>query len=135
MLCSEVMNREVRIASERDEASKAAKIMKEYDIGFVPVCDADRRRLVGTLTDRDIAVRLVADGKAPNTPVHDIMSPQVVFCHDDDDVTEARELMEAHQLSRMIVLDNNEQISGIISLGDLAGDDATTETLEVIKQR
>jgi CBS domain-containing protein len=134
MLCSDLMNRDIKIINLQDDASSAAKMMRDCDIGFVPVCDSQRGKLVGTLTDRDIAVRLVAASKNPNTPIRDIMTSKVIFCHEDDDVTEARELMESHQVSRMMVLDSHEQIAGIIGLRDIAGDDETSETLAAIKQ-
>ena len=134
MLCSEVMNRDVKIIGESEPTAMAAEMMREHDIGFIPVCDAARKKLVGTITDRDIALRLVGQRKLPDTPVAEIMTKHLIFCHSDEDIIEARELMEGNQVSRMIVLDSNDQIAGVISLADLSGDDETRETLEAIKQ-
>lgn len=134
MLCREVMNRDVKVIAENESAAMAAEMMRKHDIGFIPVCDSNRKKLVGTITDRDIALRLVSQRKQPDTPVAEIMTKHLIFCHSDEDVTEARELMEGNQVSRMIVLDSNEQIAGIISLANLSGDDETRETLEAIKQ-
>jgi CBS domain-containing protein len=134
MLCSEVMNRDVKVIAENEPTALAAEMMRKYDIGFIPVCDSDRKKLVGTITDRDIVLRLVCECKQPDIPVREVMTKQLIFCHSDEDVTEARELMEGNQVSRMIVLDSNEHIAGIISLADLSADDETRETLEAIKQ-
>ena len=134
MLCSEIMNRDIKVISESESAAKAAEMMYDYDIGFIPVYDANRKKLVGTVTDRDIALRLVAQHKQPDTPVAEIMTKNLIFCHSDEDVMEARELMEGNQVSRMIVLDSNDQIAGIISLADLPDDDENSETLKAIKQ-
>ncbi len=138
MQCSEVMNRDVQIITENESAVRAAEMMQQHDIGFIPVCDSNRKKLVGTITDRDIALRLVSQRKQPDTPVAEIMTKHLIFCHSDEDVTEARELMEGNQVSRMIVLDSNEQIAGIISLADLSREDETRdethETLKVIKE-
>ncbi len=137
MLCGEIMENNVKFVGQNDDAGKAAKIMRDAEIGFVPVCDPKSSKLVGTLTDRDITIRLVAENKPPKTRVADIMSTHPIFCHADDDVEEARELMEAHQVSRMIVLDENERVTGVISLADITGNDRTAragETLSEIKQ-
>ena len=137
MLCSEIMEDKVKSVDQNDDVGKAAKMMRDSEIGFVPVCDPESSKLVGTLTDRDITIRLVAENKPPKTKVAEIMSRAPMFCHCNDDVEEARELMEANQISRMIVLDENERLAGVISLFDIAGiesTDRTGETLSEIKQ-
>jgi CBS domain-containing protein len=127
------MEPNVQIVSESDDVEQAAKKMRESEIGFLPVCDSTGRNLVGTLTDRDITLRLVAEGKPPDTKVGEVMTTLPVFCHFDDNVDQARELMGKHQISRMIILDGNDEIAGVISLADIAGDPSSGETLKEIK--
>jgi CBS domain-containing protein len=94
--------------------------MKELDVGTLPVC-GDDDRLVGMVTDRDITVRAVANGRDPKTTlVNDAMSPGVVTCYEDQDIDEAARLMEDRQIRRVVVLDHDQRITGILSLGDLA---------------
>ena len=122
-------------SSTDDEVGSAAKTMRDAEIGFLPVCDPENNKIVGTLTDRDIAIRLVAEGKEPETPVSDVMTTAPIFCHSDDDIAKARELMESHQVSRMIVLDDNDGLAGIISLADIAADEESSgQTLHEIKR-
>src|SRR5258708_40169066 len=102
MLCSEIMENTVKFVRQNDAVSKAAEMMRDGEIGFVPVCDPKSSKLIGTLTDRDIAVRLLAENKPLKTRLAEIMSTAPVFYHAGDNVEEARELMEAHQISRMI---------------------------------
>ena len=103
--------------------------MKEAEIGFLLVCDPENNKIVGTLTDRDIAIRLVAQRKEAETSVSEIMSTAPIFCHSDDDVDKARELMESHQVSRMIVLDDNDGLAGILSLRDITDNESSAQTL------
>jgi CBS domain-containing protein len=98
---------------------EAARIMKQQDVGPVPVLE--NGRLVGMLTDRDITVRATAEGKDPNgTPVREVMTPEVVYCFEDDDVREAARKMEEHQIRRLIVLNRDKRLAGIVALGDIA---------------
>ena len=83
-------------------------------------------KLLGTLTDRDIAVRLVAEGREAAIPISDVMTTAPIFCHSHDDIDKARDLMESHQVSRVIVLDDNDGLAGIISLADVADDQSLT---------
>jgi CBS domain-containing protein len=97
----------------------AADKMRYLDLGALPVCDGDR--LVGMLTDRDIAVRAAAEGWDPmKTQVRDVMTPEVVFCFEDEDVEEAARLMEERQIRRLLILNREERLVGVVSLGDLA---------------
>ena len=134
MLCSEIMEDKVKSVDQNDDVGKAAKMMRDSEIGFVPVCDPESSKLVGTLTDRDITIRLVAENKPPKTNVAEIMSTAPMYCHTDDDVEEARELMEAHRISGMIVVDENEKLAGVISLADIAGTGTTDEAGETLTQ-
>ncbi len=97
----------------------AARKMRTLDVGLLPVCDDDR--LAGTITDRDIAIRGVADGLDPHTTtVRQVMSPGVICCSEDDDVEVAARLMEDKQIRRLPVLNDQGRLVGIVSLGDLA---------------
>ena len=88
-------------------------------MGVLPVCNGDR--LVGMLTDRDVTIRVVADGRDPKTTtVEQAMTRQVVYCFEDQDIEEAERVMEKHQIRRLPVLDRDKRIVGIVSLGDLA---------------
>jgi CBS domain-containing protein len=93
--------------------------MKSLEIGPLPVCDNDR--LVGMITDRDITVRATAEGDAPtDVCVRDVMTPEVVYCFEDGPVEEAARLMHEKQVRRLVVLNNDKRMVGIVSLGDLA---------------
>jgi CBS domain-containing protein len=119
MQVKEVMSRNVRCVGPDASLREAACAMKDWDVGPLPVCDNDR--LAGLLTDRDIAVRAVAEGKDPqSTRVRDVMTPGVVYCFEDDDVQEAARLMEEKQIRRLLVLNPDKRLTGIVSLGDLA---------------
>ena len=119
MRVSEAMTREVRVANPGQSIREVAKIMAEIDAGAMPVGDNDR--LVGVVTDRDITIRCVADGHDPRTDhVSDAMTPEVFYCFDDNDVTDAAELMRDKQVRRLPVLNHDKKMVGIVALGDLA---------------
>src|SRR3954467_1234113 len=119
MKVSDVMSRDVQLATPKQSIRDAAKIMAKIDAGILPVGENDR--LVGIITDRDIAVRAVAAGKGPETPVRDVMSTeQVMYCFEDDDVDDVARNMGDVKVRRLPVMDRNKRLVGIISLGDLA---------------
>jgi CBS domain-containing protein len=98
---------------------EAAERMRDLDSGVLPVGQQDR--VVGMLTDRDITIRATAAGKDPNqTRVEAVMTPDVVYCYEDEDARDAARKMEEHQLRRLIVLNRDKRLVGILSLGDLA---------------
>jgi CBS domain-containing protein len=98
---------------------EAAQIMNRLGVGALPVCKGER--LVGLVTDRDITIRSTAEGRDPRqTPVRDVMSPDPVVCFEDQDVSFCVELMERKQIRRLPVVDQDQRLVGIISLGDLA---------------
>jgi CBS domain-containing protein len=100
-------------------AMEAAAKMRQLDVGSLPVCDGEK--LQGLLTDRDIAVRLVAAGlDASTTKVREIMTPDATYCFDDQTLQEAAALMEAHQIRRLPILNRDKCLIGMLSLGDLA---------------
>jgi len=109
---------------------EAAAKMRELDVGSLPVCDGER--LLGLLTDRDIAIRLVAAGlDASVTTVSAIMTPDASYCFDDQTLDEAAVLMEAHQIRRLPILNRDKKLIGILSLGDLAIRTSGTEDREL----
>src|SRR5688572_1692360 len=120
MKVKDIMTEEVEIVHPDDSLKEAAQKMRDRDIGFLPVCDGDR--LVGVVTDRDIAVRSTAEGTDPNTSVgRDLVTSPVVYCFDDQDLKEAAKLMEEHQIRRVAVLSRaDKRLVGVVSLGDIA---------------
>jgi len=124
MKIAEVMSRDVQIASPDQSIASAARVMMEIDAGSLPVGENDR--LVGVLTDRDIAVRAVAKEMPPTTKVRDVMSAEVLYCYDDQTLDEVARNMADQQLRRLPVLDRDKRLVGIVSLADLARNGSTT---------
>jgi CBS domain-containing protein len=118
MKVNEAMSREVRLASPDDPIREVARLMREIDSGVVPVGDNDR--LVGMITDRDIAIRAVGEGKSPDTPVREVMTRDMQYCFDDEDVGTVCEKMADQQIRRLPVVNRDKRLVGILSLGDLA---------------
>ncbi len=119
MKVNEIITHEPEVIRPETALIEAAQKMKSMDIGMLPVCDGDR--LVGVITDRDIAVRGVAQGYDPKTArVQEVMTPEVIYCFDDEDVKEAAKKMEEKQVRRLPVLNREKRLVGIVSLGDLA---------------
>jgi CBS domain-containing protein len=130
---ADVMTRDVAVLAPFESIQSAAQLMDELNVGAVPVCDG--QRLVGVITDRDIAVRAVASGLQPDTPIADAMSEPVHWCYEDQPLSELMDQMREAQLRRIPVVDHDKHLVGIISLGDLVtrGDrDASAETLQQI---
>lgn len=116
---SDVMTRGVRTLAAEDTLLRAAQAMQELDVGVIPVCEGDQ--LVGVVTDRDIVVRGVAQGcAADKTQLGDVMSRDPQTCFDDQPVDEVLERMREAQIRRMPVVDHEEHLVGILSLGDVA---------------
>jgi len=137
MRVKEIMTQGVDTVAPDATVKDAAQKMEQLDIGPVPVCDGER--LMGMLTDRDITVRVVAQGCDPaTTKVREVMTSDVVYCFEDQDVQEAARLMEQQQIRRLPVLNRNKWLVGIISLGDLAvrsGDRALAgKTIEQVSE-
>ncbi|MBX3540742.1 MAG: CBS domain-containing protein [Chelatococcus sp.] len=135
MRVSEVMTRDVRVASPDDTIQQAARIMAEIDAGIVPVGDNDR--LVGMLSDRDIAVRAVAQGKDPSTPIGEVMTRDIKYCFEDEDAEEVCQNLGDQQIRRIPVVDRAKRLVGILSLGDIAtsnGVSGVGETLAAISR-
>lgn len=137
MRISEVMTREVRIASPDDTLADAAKLMAQLDAGVLPVANSER--LIGMITDRDIAIRGVAEGLGPDAKVKDVMTADVKYCYEDDQCEDVARNMGEIQLRRLPVVNRQKKLVGIVSLGDLAvtmGPDGETvgDTLAGISQ-
>jgi CBS domain-containing protein len=120
MRVRDVMTRGVECAKTDESIADAARRMQQLNVGSLPVV-GDSRKLVGIITDRDITVRATADASDPSaTSVRDIMTPHVTFCFDDQNLADAAHLMEEKQVRRLVVLDREQHLVGIVSLGDLA---------------
>ena len=125
MQLREVMTPHIEEITAQANLQEAAQKMKSLDVGSLPVCENDR--IVGMLTDRDIAVRAVAEGRDPKqTRVRDAMTSGAIFCYEDDDIREAARIMEEKQIRRLPVFNRQGRAVGMVSLGDIAtriGDD------------
>ena len=119
MLCRDLMKSEVHCVSMDATVSDAAKLMRDEQIGFLPICD-EEKNVIGILTDRDIAVRVVADNRSLDEPVASFMTPEIVACRSEDDLSVAQELMGELQVSRIICLNEDGELDGVISLSDIA---------------
>jgi len=119
MKIADVMTAEVDVVKPDQTIQQAASFMLRADAGSIPVCDGER--LVGMVTDRDIAVRAVAEGMGPDTPVRETMSDEVLYCFEDDDVEEVAAKMSERQVRRMpVVAREDKRLVGIVSLGDMS---------------
>lgn len=117
MKVSDCMCRNVRLCSPDDSLRDVARKMKEADAGALPV--GDKNRLIGMITDRDIVLRAVAEGKGLDTPVREVMTWQVYYAFDDEDLEKAAETMSELKIRRLPVLNHQRQMVGILSLGDV----------------
>jgi len=133
MRCEEIMKRDVHCVQPTDPVQAAARRMRDADIGFLPVCDSSRK-VLGAITDRDIALRIVADGRPPTTAIGDVMTREVVACAPGDDVRRAEELMGKQHKSRMIVADEEWRLVGVISLSDIAQVEDASRASQTMKQ-
>ena len=119
MQVKDIMTRDVEIARRDTLLTDAAESMRVHDIGMLPVCDGDQ--LVGVVTDRDITVRATANKLHPElVRCQDVMTPNVVFCFEDQEVVEAGAIMQDHKIRRLPVVNRQRRLVGIISIGDIA---------------
>jgi CBS domain-containing protein len=132
MRVEEVMS-EATCCKESDSVRDVAKVMRDEDIGFVPICDA-RGAPIGAVTDRDLAIRVLADGRSADERVAVAMSRDVVGCRIGDDVQAATELMRNERVSRVMVCDDQGRLKGVISLQDLAHDTEEEEAGETLQE-
>jgi CBS domain-containing protein len=119
MRCQEIMKQTVQCVSPEDSVQTAATRMREANVGFLPVCD-ESSKVLGTITDRDLALRIVADERPMSTRVSDVMTQEIVACRPEDDVTKAEDMMGKNQKSRIMCIDARGRLMGVISLSDLA---------------
>jgi CBS domain-containing protein len=124
------MTRDVQLVSPTQTIRDAARMMAELDAGVLPVQQDDR--LVGMITDRDIAVRAVAEGKSPDTLVRDVMSNEVLYCFDDQEIEDVARNMGEVKVRRLPVVNRDKRLVGIISIGDLALNEEQTMTGSVV---
>ena len=118
MKISKCMTRDVQLANPTQTIREAAKMMAEIDAGVLPVGQDDR--LVGMITDRDIAIRAVALGKSPDTQIREVMSSEVLYCFDDQELEDVARNMADIKVRRLPVLNRSKHLVGIVSLGDLS---------------
>jgi CBS domain-containing protein len=121
------MTREVRICTPGQTIREVARTMGEIDAGAMPVGENDR--LIGMITDRDIAVRGVGQGKGPDTPVREIMSEHVEYCYDDEDLERVAQGMASVRVRRLPVVNREKRLVGILSLGDVARSQSQREVV------
>jgi len=126
----EAMTRDARLAKPDQSIAEAAKLMAECDCGVLPVEENDR--LVGMITDRDIVIRGLAQGKTADAKVRDVMSKDVKYCFEEDDVDDVARNMGDLQIRRLPVLNKDKRLTGIVSLGDIAGTDEIDVAAEAL---
>ena len=135
MKVSEVMTREVQTVQPDQPVQEAANFMLSAEAGSIPVTEGER--LIGMITDRDIAVRGVAKGFGPDTAVRELMTDELITARIDDDVQDVASRMSEAQVRRLPVVDQDERLCGIVSLGDLAREsdsECAHEALEGVSQ-
>jgi CBS domain-containing protein len=126
MQLKDIMTRNPECVRSDSTLQEAARKMRDLEVGPLPVC-GDDNRLAGMITDRDITVRAVAEGKDPKmTPVRQVMTEEIAFVFEDQDIDDAASMMQERQVRRLAVLNRDKRLVGIVSLGDLA-----TETGDV----
>jgi CBS domain-containing protein len=132
MRVAQIMTPDPACCTPESTAQDAATLMKENDCGSIPVVEnMDKRRLVGTVTDRDLAVRGLANGRGPDTPVRELMTYDPITSSPDDEVEIVREVMVSQQVRRVPVVDANRALVGIVAQADLAREDGAASDQEV----
>ena len=135
MKISDIMTRNVEVARPTDTIQTVAQRMADLDVGSMPVCDGDR--LLGMITDRDLAIRALAKGRSGDTPVTEMMTPDIEYSFEDDDLHEVAEKMASQQIRRLPIVNRDKKLVGIVALADIAREDKDKrvgETVEKISQ-
>jgi CBS domain-containing protein len=133
MQVEEIMKREVSCCSGGETVQVAARKMRDEEVGFIPICD-DQGVPVGTLTDRDIVIRACAEALSVETALcADVMTPEVVACRPEDDLSRVEELMSENQVSRVMVCDEDKKLVGVVSLSDIAQLDEGGRASDVLR--
>jgi CBS domain-containing protein len=127
----EIMTKQVHWLNPDQTIREAARKMSEEDVGALPIADHDR--LVGMITDRDIAIRAVAEGKSPSTKLREVMSAQLKYCFEDEDLDHVSTNMAQIQMRRLPVMNREKRLVGIVSLGDLATRGAGRQAAEALR--
>jgi CBS domain-containing protein len=133
MRCEEVMSKKVECLSPQDSVQAAAKRMRDSNVGFIPICDASHK-VIGTVTDRDLAIKIIAEGHAADTNIQQVMSREVISCRADEDLKVAEDLMGKHQKSRVVCLDSYGKLAGVISLADLSQHEDAAKVSQTLRQ-
>lgn len=133
MRCEEVMKRDVRCITPEESAELAAQRMATDNVGFLPVCDAFGA-VLGTVTDRDLALRVLARGGPASTRIADVFTREVVACHPGDELSEAQALMARHHKSRIMCIDEGNRVVGVISLSDIAQQSSEARAAQTLRQ-
>ena len=131
MKVSEVMTSDVQTVTPDQSAREAASFMVRAEAGSIPVTEGDK--VIGMITDRDIAVRGVAEGRGPDTPVRELMTDHIICARRDDNVDDVARRMSEEQVRRLPVLDDDDRLCGIVSLGDLARESRGEEAHEALE--
>ena len=127
----DVMSTDVCLVSPDDPIQKAAMNMAQYDAGIMPVAENDR--MIGMITDRDIAVRAVGQGRGPDAKVREVMTSEVRYCYDDEDASHVSENMAELQVRRLPVVNRDKRLVGIVSVADIARRQAPKKTGEAVR--
>ena len=132
MKLKEIMTRDVEVIHPDDSLQTAAQKMRDRDVGFLPVCDGDR--LAGVVTDRDLIVRVIAEGMDPKAMIgRDLVTAPVIYGFEDQDVDEAARTMQENQIRRLVILNRDKRLVGVVSLGDLARNRPPDQSGEVLQ--
>jgi CBS domain-containing protein len=131
MKVQDVMTTEPACCTPESTAREAARLMREHDCGCVPVVEGESKRVVGVVTDRDIACRCVAEGKGPETPVREIMTRNPQCSHPGDDIAAVEQIMMQAQVRRVPVVDAKGNCVGMIAQADLALNDKAASDSEI----
>src|SRR5258706_5297634 len=142
MRIAEIMTPNPEFCTPDDSIIDAARIMARRDVGIVPIVESvETRRAIGCITDRDIVVRVIAEGKDPNLigSLREVMTHELISCSPEDDVEDVRQLMQQRQVRRVIAIDEHGSLTGVLALADLAlevdSKEKVGETVESISQR
>jgi CBS domain-containing protein len=130
--CRDVMKTELECCEADQTAQYAAQEMRDGNLGFLPICD-ESKHVLGVVTDRDLAIRLVADNLPASTKISQLMTREVVGVRPTDPLSRARELMESRKKSRMLVLDQDDKLVGVISLSDLVQAEGDSEAASAVR--
>ena len=136
MICSEIMTKDPECCVPSDSVMKAAQLMKSEDVGPIPIVeDKEEKKLTGIVTDRDLAIKVVAEARDPKTTqVEEVMPEGLVTCRENDDVQSVLKLMEDNQIRRIPVVDQSDHLLGIIAQADVATRLGSRTTGRVVEQ-